>query len=106
MTAELLGLPPEERFMYFARGLDRILDELTQRGLADTIASAEIFNEVDGGIFTGLRPLDDVPVAELHMFRNWHEEALEFLKTRHPGMRFALDTYTPWTSADLAPRNP
>jgi hypothetical protein len=28
LTAELLGLPLEERLIYFARGLDRILDEL------------------------------------------------------------------------------
>jgi hypothetical protein len=46
VTAELLGLPLEKRFMVFARGLDRILEVLKQRGLADTIATAEIFNEV------------------------------------------------------------
>jgi len=77
LTAELLGLPVEKRFMVFARGLDRILEELEQRGLADTIATAEIFNEVTPS-YHG-RTVD-------------HEEALDFLKTRHPGIRFSLDT--------------
>jgi hypothetical protein len=77
VTAELMGLPQEERFMYFARGLDRILGELKQRGLADTIATAEIFNEVS--------PTKHGKAVD-------HEEALDFLKTRHPDIRFSLDT--------------
>ena len=32
LTAELMGLPLEKRFMYFARGLDRILEELKAAG--------------------------------------------------------------------------
>ena len=105
LTAELLGLPPEQRFMYFARGLDRIIEELKQTGLADVIAFAEIFNEVDGMDFVGgYGERKDSPEV-LHRFRNLHEEALDFLKTRHPGIRFALDTYTPNTNTNLAPRN-
>jgi len=77
LTAELLGLPLEKRFLYFARGLDRILDELKQRGLADTIATAEIFNEVS--------PRYHGKIVD-------HEEALDFLQTRHPDIRFSLDT--------------
>jgi hypothetical protein len=105
VTAELLGLALEERFMYFARGLDRILDELEQRGLADTIASVEIFNEVDGLEFVGGYGADKNSVEELHRFRALHEEALNFLKERHPDIPFALDTYTPWTNTDFVPRN-
>jgi len=105
VTAELLGLPREERFMYFAKGLDRILNELEQRGLANVIASAEIFNEVDGMSFVGGYGAEKKPVEELHRFRALHEEALEFLKARHSNIAFALDTYTPWTNADLVPRN-
>jgi hypothetical protein len=45
VTAELLGLPLEKRFMVFARGLDRILEVLKQQGVADAIATAEIFND-------------------------------------------------------------
>ncbi|TVS12988.1 MAG: hypothetical protein EA424_22020 [Planctomycetaceae bacterium] len=77
VTAELLGLPLEKRFMYFARGLDRILEELKQRGLADTIATAEIFNEVG--------PRHHGKTVD-------HEEALDFLQTRHPDILFSLDT--------------
>jgi hypothetical protein len=77
VTAELLGLPLEKRFMVFARGLDRILEELKQRGLADTIATAEIFNEVS--------PTKHGKAVD-------HEEALDFLQTRHPDILFSLDT--------------
>jgi len=45
--------------MYFARGLDRILEELKQRVLADTIVTAEIFNEVDLVFFSG-KPVEVV----------------------------------------------
>jgi hypothetical protein len=89
VTAELLGLPLEKRFMYFARGLDRILEALKQRGLADTIATAEIFNEVTG--FHG-KPVD-------------HEEALGFLQTRHPDIRFSLDTASAYIDPKFVPRN-
>lgn len=105
VTAELLGLPLEERFMYFARGLDRILDELEQRGLDDVIAAAEIFNEVDGMSFVGGYGSAKIPVAVLHHFRGLHEEAIAFLKARHPRIRIALNTYTPFTNPDFAPRN-
>jgi len=105
VTAELLGLPLEERFLYFAKGLDRILVELKEHGMADTIASAEIFNEVDGMDFVGGYGAEKTSVDVLHKFRALHEEALEFLKERHPGIQFALDTYTPWADTDFAPRN-
>jgi hypothetical protein len=98
LTAELLRLPPEERFMFFARGLDRILEELKQRGLADTIATAEIFNEVDGFFH-------DQPVEAVRRLRRRHEEALEFLRTRHPDIRFSLDTSRPSIDPESVPRN-
>jgi hypothetical protein len=98
-------LPPEERFRYFAKGLDRILVDLKERGLADTIAAAEIFNEVDGMDFTGGYGAEKPPAEMSYKFRALHEEALDFLKDRHPDIRFALDTYTPWTNTDFTPRN-
>ena len=91
--------------MHFARGLDRILAELEQRGLAAVVASAEIFNEVDGMSFVGGYGAGKKSAGELQRFRALHEEALEFLKARHPEILFALDTYTPWTNADFVPRN-
>ena len=105
VTAELMDLPPEERFMYFARGLDRIIAELAQRGLENVLAFAEIFNEMDGLSWVGGYGAEKKPVGLLNQFRFLHEEALSFLKTRHPDIRFALDTYTPWTNPELAPRN-
>jgi hypothetical protein len=100
LTAELLGLPLEERLIYFARGLDRILDELKQRGLADTIATAEIFNEVDE-----MSLFNRQPVEEVRRFRRLHEEALDFLKTRHPDIRFSLDTMWAYIDPEIVPRN-
>lgn len=105
VTSELLGLPPEQRFIRFAQGLDRILEELKQRGLADTIIAAEIFNEVNGMDFSGGYGSQKKPVDVVHKFRNLHEEALEFLKTRHPDIRFALDTSTPSVNPESMPRN-
>jgi hypothetical protein len=105
INAELLELPAEERFMYFARALDYLLNELEQRGLQDTIAFAEIFNEADGLDFVGFYGEKTQPKAELNRWRSWHEDALEFLKVRHPGVRFALDTYTPYINTEHVPRN-
>ena len=105
INAELLGLPPEERFFYFARALDFILNELEQRGLQDTIAFAEIFNEADGLDFVGTYGEKKQPLEQLNRWRSWHEDALEFVKARHPGIRFALDTYTPYVNTEHVPRN-
>lgn len=79
--------------------------ELKQRGLADVLAFAEIFNEVDGMNWVGGYGMEKKSADLLNPFRSLHEEALAFLKTRHPEIRFALDTYTPWTNTELVPRN-
>ncbi|MEW6752008.1 MAG: cellulase-like family protein [Candidatus Latescibacterota bacterium] len=105
LTAELLGLPPERCYMRFAEGLHHILQELEQRGLADVVAFAEVFNESDGLSFVGGFGEKRAPKGVLNTYRSWHEEALAFLQERHPDIRFALDTYTPHTNAELAPRN-
>jgi hypothetical protein len=87
--------------MRFAQALDRILEELEQRGLQEVIAFAEIFNEADGLQFiTG-----NEEKTQLNTCRGWHEQALEFLKTRHPQIRFAFDTYTPFVNPEYVPRN-
>lgn len=105
LTAELLGLPLEKRFMVFARGLDRILEELKQRELIDVIAFAEIFNEVDGLEFRGGYQATNPTTEYLNRSRLLHEEALDFLRTRHPDVRFAVDTMMPNTLLDVIPRN-
>jgi hypothetical protein len=101
INAELLGLPLAERFMRFAVALDRILEELEQRGLQDVIAFAEIFNEVDGLQFIA----GNEGKAQLNLIRGWHEDSLEFLRVRHPQVRFAFDTYTPFVNQEYVPRN-
>ena len=105
LTAELLGLPPERRFMYFARGLDRILGELCERDLIDVIAFAEVFNEVDGMEFRGGYQNTNPSTEYLNGVRLLHEEALDFLRTRHPGILFAVDTISARPLGDLIPRN-
>jgi hypothetical protein len=101
INTELLGLPLSDRFMHFAQALDRILEELEQRGLQEVIAFAEIFNEIDGLQFIA----GNEEKAQLNTFRGWHEDALEFLKMRHPQTRFALDTCTPFVNPEYIPRN-
>jgi len=105
INAELLGLPHEKRFLYFARALDFLLVELEQRGLQDTIAFAEIFNEADGLPFLGGYGEKNQPREELNRWRSWHEDGLAFVRAHHPGIRFALDTYTPWVNTEHVPRN-
>ena len=105
LTAELLGLPLEKRFMHFTRGLDRILDTLRERDLIDVIAFAEIFNEVDGMEFRGGYEATNPSSKYLNGIRRLHEEALNFLRTRHPDVRFALDTISARVLLDLIPRN-
>ncbi len=105
LTAELLGLPLEKRFMVFARGLDRILETLKERDLIDVIAFAEIFNEVDGYEFRGGYEATNPTSEYLNGIRLLHEESLGFLRTRHPDVLFAVDTMRPDTLLDVIPRN-
>lgn len=105
VTAELLGLSPDERFIRFARGLDWILEELKQKGLIGTIAAAEIFNEVNGSEFAPGNGAQPTSADALRRVRSLHEEALDFLKARHPDIRFSLDTSSPWVNTDFVPRN-
>lgn len=105
LTAELLGLPFEKRFMHFARGLDRILEALRERDLIDVIAFAEIFPEVDGMEFRGGYEAMNPSSEYLNSIRRLHEEALDFLRTRHPEIRFALDTISAQPLLDLIPHN-
>jgi hypothetical protein len=105
LTTELMGLPLEKRFMVFARGLDRILETLKERELIDVVAFAEIFNEVDGYEFRGGYEATNPTTEYLTGIRLLHEEALDFLRTRHPDVLFAVDTMMANTVLDVIPRN-
>ncbi len=103
---ELFAIAPHERFQAFARFLDRIIVELKARGRAHRIAFAEVLNEADGLPFVGgYRDKDGDPLSERRAFRSDHEKAIAFLRERHPDILFAYDTYTPFTDAELFPRN-
>ena len=108
IRSELFALPPEERLMYFAKDLDRIIVVLKERGLHRQIAFAEILNEVDGLAFIRESVNKAAPEAkaeQIHKYRRLHEEALAFLKGRHPDILFAVDTCSPYLDQEQIPRN-
>jgi hypothetical protein len=108
IRGELFSLLPEKRFMHFAKSLDRIIDILKEKDLHRWIAFAEIQNEADGIPFLIDEIKKDPPDEELeriHKYRQFHEEALDYLKDKHPDILFALDTYHPYVNEELIPRN-
>jgi len=72
---------------------------LKQRGLADVIVTAEIFDEVNE-----MSLFNRQPVEAVRKFRRLHEEALDFLKTRQPDIRFSLNTTTALIDPEVAPQ--
>ena len=103
---ELHAIPPHSRFEFFAEELDRLLSELRERGLTGRIAAAEVLNEADGLPFiNGYGGVNGLAVETLHKFRSEHEKAISYLRERHPDIRFAYDTYTPYTDVNQMPRN-
>ncbi len=103
-NARLFAIPAEERFMAFAKFLHYILLELKERGLADCIAAAEIFNEMGDLPYLWERAGED-KAKVLHFFREKHEEALDFLRSEHPDILFACDDLPRPDRAHLFPRN-
>lgn len=103
---ELFSIEPKDRFMEFAKLLDYILCDLEEKGLDSVIAFAEIFNEADGLPFVnGYGSKNGLSDSELEMFKNKHEEAIEWLKDKHPQILFAFDSYTSWTDKRQIPSN-
>jgi len=104
LCKELLPLSQEERYMRFAKALDWIIAALEERGLHKQIAFAEIFNECDGLDGYGSKEGPEA-IARLEKIRKAHEEAIAFLRSRHPCLLFALDTYTPHVNREFMPNN-
>lgn len=107
---DMFGLPVEERFMYMAKELSRLIDLLKQKGLARQIAFVEIINESDGGAaWSRFRDTQTGVASEqdkLLKFRALHEEAISFLGERHPDLLIACDTFTAKNiPLDILPRN-
>jgi hypothetical protein len=102
---ELHALAPLERFSAFAKFLHYILCELEARDLADMVAFAEIFNEADGLYFVNGYNQNNLTEEEFAVFRAKHEEAISWLKERHPNILFAFDSYTYYTDFRQVPKN-
>lgn len=105
LNDELFAIPPPERFMAFARHLDFILAAIKERGLERTVAFAEIFNEADALPFVTDYGRRQCPDVEKAAFREAHEAALAFLRTRHPDILFAYDSFSAWTDPEQFPAN-
>lgn len=89
---EIAQMPKPERLMRLTRNLDRLLQVLKERGLHENLAYVEPHNEVNyGHLLKG-------PGA-----REAHEEAIAFLRERHPDILVAGDTNT--SNLDETPRN-
>ncbi len=85
---------------------DRLAISFWIWGLFDAVPNGFFdFNEADGLDFVGFYGEKTQPKEQLNLWRSWHEDALEFVKARHPGLRFALDTYTPYVNPEHVPRN-
>ena len=109
LVEEFFTVPLEQRFMRFAIDTDRILTVLKERGLHQQIAFVEIQNEFDGLFYLwglGMLGNDDEEKRHIHHdFRHWHEEALDFLKRRHPDLLVAIDTCHSGVNREILPRN-
>ena len=106
LNHELMAIAPLDRFQVFAEFLHYILRELEERDLDSQIAFAEIFNEADGLRFIdGYDNENHLSDEEIAMFRTKHEEAIEWLKERHPQILFAFDSWTYYTDLRQVPHN-
>jgi hypothetical protein len=105
LNDELHGIEPEERFMAFAKFLHYIISELEERGLDDRIAFAEIFNEADGLDFVNGYDEHNLSDRQIAVFRKKHEEAIEWLRNKHPEILFAYDSFTYYSDLRQIPSN-
>ncbi len=97
LTDELCGLDPHKRFETFALYHHYILKELEEKGYDDRIVFVEIFNEANGLPFVnGYGNRNKLTDEEIAVFRKEHEDAVLWLKEKHPQLLIGYDSYTPW----------
>ncbi len=77
----LTAIPPDRRHLALASSLGRMVDFLTEHGLADQIAYLEIHNEVDLSRLTEVAPADE---DTFWAQRPYLEAALNQLQAQHP----------------------
>ncbi len=87
LRAEIHAVPPGNRYMHLAKLHDRLLAVLEERGLEQNVAFVEVHNEPDASEFPGGEE-----------GRELHEEAIGFLRDRHPEVLITGD----FTSHDYA----
>ena len=80
IRAELASVPKSRRFMYLAEQHDRLLRILKSKGMAEQVAFVEIHNEPE---------YSDLPQGAEG--KHLHEEAIAFLRARHPDILFSAD---------------
>ena len=105
LNDRLFAIPDEDKFMTFAKFLHYIIEELKKRGLDDVIAFVEIFNEADGLYFTtAYEPLKFTD-EHCETVRARHEEAIFWLKEKHPDVLVAYDSFDVSPDERQIPRN-
>ena len=88
---EVFAVPLADRFLLLSRQFDRLLNVLKQRDLHRHLAFIEVHNEPDVSEFpagVGIFRNVDSPVSEN---RRLHEEAIAFLRSRHPDIMVSAD---------------
>ncbi|HZG83712.1 cellulase-like family protein [Paenibacillus sp.] len=94
---ELLAVPPEQRFLYVARSMDRLVSFAKDAGYGDRIAYVELHNELEYGRLNQVAL--DAGVAEsntsgiIRRMKPYVEEAIAYLRERHPDV-LATGCYT------------
>ena len=88
---EVFAVPLADRFMHMARQLDRLLHRLEERELDQNIAFVEIHNEPDASEFPGGDSIFQSVSCPAETVRRLHEEAIHFLRERHPEVLVSAD---------------
>ena len=103
LRAEILGLPYNERLPMLARQWDLLLNELERRDLAGRLVLAEVINEITytpvydpEGSAPAHPTIDDWvqernPAPDHAFLRRLGEEAVVFLRERHPDVLVTVD---------------
>lgn len=84
---ELMGIPPEERFLAIAKSMHHLVSCVKAAGYGDRIAYVELHNEIEYGGLNRVAPDGDI-AAVIRTVKPYTEEALAWLSERHPDLLF------------------